>query len=137
MIFEVVNCLLQQQIYYYIKIVIKIFKVYCNNIFLSTNLLSQILLQRFAYSDEAWSRQSSIQMDLNLRLSIYVEDRIGPSKVVTGVVFATMSPMPKLEWKKNSLLKRNSTVVSQRMFIRILMYLLLTMWGPYIGCLGF
>ena len=53
MIFEVVNCLLQQQIYYYIKIVIKIFKVYCNNIFLSTNLLSQILLQRFAYSDEA------------------------------------------------------------------------------------
>ena len=106
MIFEVVNCLLQQQIYYYIKIVIKIFEVYCNDIFLSTNLLSQILLQRFAYSDEAWSRQSSIQMDLNLRLSIYVEDRIGPSKVVISVVSATMSPMPKSEWKEKFSLKK-------------------------------
>ena len=106
MIFEVANCLLQQQIYYYIEIVIKIFKVYCNDIFLSTNLLSQILLQRFAYSDEAWSRQSCIQMDLNLRLSIYVEDRIGPSKVVISVVSATMSPMPKSEWKEKFSLKK-------------------------------
>ena len=32
-IFEIVNCLLQQRIYYYIKIVIKIFKVYCNDFF--------------------------------------------------------------------------------------------------------
>ena len=44
-------------------------------------------------------------MDLNLRLSIYVEDRIGPSKVVTGVVFATMSPMPKSERKEKYFLK--------------------------------
>ena len=40
MIFEVVNCLLQQQIYYYIKIVIKIFKFDCKEIFSNTNLLS-------------------------------------------------------------------------------------------------
>ena len=33
MIFEVVNCLLQQQIYYYIKIVIKIFKFIATEFF--------------------------------------------------------------------------------------------------------
>ena len=42
------NCLLQEQMYYYIKIIIKIFKVYCNEIFCSTSLLTQILLQHFA-----------------------------------------------------------------------------------------
>ena len=87
-------------------VVIKIFGIYCNKIFYYTNLLSQILLQRFAYSDEAWSRQLSIQMDLNLRLSIYVEDRIGPSKVVISVMSATMSPMPKSEWKEKFSLKK-------------------------------
>ena len=39
-IFEVINCLLQQQIYYYIKIFIKIFKVYCNKIFLQHKLIT-------------------------------------------------------------------------------------------------
>ena len=48
-IFEIVNCLLQQRIYYYIKIVIKIFKVYCNDFFFGTNLLPQILLQCINY----------------------------------------------------------------------------------------
>ena len=47
-IFEIINCLLHQQIYYYIKIIIKIFRVYYNEIFCSTNLLPQILLQHFA-----------------------------------------------------------------------------------------
>ena len=44
-IFKTLNCLLQQHIYYSIKIVIKNFGVYCNEIFCFTNLLSQILLQ--------------------------------------------------------------------------------------------
>ena len=43
-IFEVVNCLLQQQIYYYIKIVIKIFKVYCNEIFLQHKPITSNLI---------------------------------------------------------------------------------------------
>ena len=76
-------------------------------------------------------------MDLNLHLSTCVKDRIGPSKVVTDVVPATTSPMPKSEWKEKYFLKENRIVVSQRVYVEILMYLLLTMWGPYIGCLGF
>ena len=79
----------------------------------------------------------SIQRDLNPHLSTCVEDKINPFKVVTGVVPAIMSLIPKSEWKEKYSLKENRIVVSQRVFIRILMYLLLTMWGPYIGCLGF
>ena len=37
------------------------------------------------------------QMDLNSCLSTYVDKKTAPSKVVTGVVPATMSPMPKSE----------------------------------------
>ena len=49
-----VDCLLQQYIYIYIyiyhciKVIIKIFGVYCNKNFSYTNLLSQILLQHLA-----------------------------------------------------------------------------------------
>ena len=45
-------------------------------------------------------------MDLNLHLSTCIEDRIGPSKVVTDVVPATTSPMPKSEWKEKYSLKK-------------------------------
>ena len=83
------------------------------------------------------SRVKRIQMGPNPHLSTCVENKIDPSKVVTGVVPATMFLMPKSEWKEKYFLKEKRTVVSQRVFIRILMYLLLTMWGPYIGRLGF
>ena len=46
------------------------------------------------------SRVKHIQMDLNSRLSTCVDEKIAPSKVVTGVVSATMSPMPKSEREK-------------------------------------
>ena len=83
------------------------------------------------------SRVKRIQMGLNPHLSTCVENKTDPSKVVTGVVLATTSPMPKSEWKEKYFLKEKRTVVFQRVFIRILMYLLLTMWGPCIGRLGF
>ena len=44
-IIEIVNCLLQQYIYHCIKVIIKIFRVYCNKNFCCINMLSQILLQ--------------------------------------------------------------------------------------------
>ena len=39
-------------------------------------------------------------MDLSLHLSTYVDNRVGPSNMDTGVVPATTSPMPKLEWRE-------------------------------------
>ena len=57
-------------------------------------------------SDEAWPRQSSIQMDPNFHLSTCIEDKIDPSKVVTSVVPVTTSPMPKSEWKEKYSLKK-------------------------------
>ena len=46
------------------------------------------------------SRVKHIQMDLNSRLSTCVDEKIAHSKVVTGVVSATMSLMPKSEREK-------------------------------------
>ena len=43
-----INCLLQQHIYHCIKVVIKIFSDYYNEIFCCRNLLSQNLLQQLA-----------------------------------------------------------------------------------------
>ena len=76
-------------------------------------------------------------MGMNLHLSTCIEDKTDPSKAITSVVPATTSPIPKSEWKEKYFLKENRIVVSQRVYVEILMYLLLTMWGPYIGCLGF
>ena len=76
-------------------------------------------------------------MGPNSHLSTCVEEKTVPSKVDIDVVPATTSPMPKSEWKEKYFLKENRIVVSQRVYVEILMYLLLTMWGPYIGCLGF
>ena len=39
-------------------------------------------------------------MDLSLHLSICIDNRVGPSNMDTGVVPATTSPMPKLEWRE-------------------------------------
>ena len=80
---------------------------------------------------------SGVQMDPNLHLSTYVKDKTDPSKVVTGVVPTTHLQCPSQNGKKNTLLKNDSTIVFQCVFIRILMYLMLTMWGLCIGCLGF
>ena len=38
--------------------------------------------------------------DPSLHLSTYVDNRVGPSNMVTGVVPATTSPTPKLEWRE-------------------------------------
>ena len=46
------------------------------------------------------SRVKRIQMDPNSRPSTCVDEKTAPSKVVTGVVHATMSLMPKLERKE-------------------------------------
>ena len=51
------------------------------------------------------SRVKCIQMGLNSHLSTYVEDKTIPSKVVTGVVSATTSLMPKSERKEKYFLK--------------------------------
>ena len=56
-------------------------------------------------SDEAWPRQSSIQMDPNFHLSTCIEDKIVPSKVITSVVPATTPPMPKSKQKEKYFLK--------------------------------
>ena len=82
------------------------------------------------------SRVKHIQMGPNSRLSTCVDEKIAPSKVVTDMVPATMSLMPKSK-QKEMFSFRNRIVVYQCVFIRMLMYLLLIMWGPHIGCLGF
>ena len=46
------------------------------------------------------SRVKRVQMDSNSRLSTSVDEKTAPSKVVTGVVPATTSPMPKSEREK-------------------------------------
>ena len=46
------------------------------------------------------SRVKRIQMDPNSCLSTCVDEKTAPSKVVTSVVHATTSPMPKLERKE-------------------------------------
>ena len=43
------------------------------------------------------SRVKRIQMDLNSHMSTCVDEKNAPSKVVTGVVPATTSSMPKSE----------------------------------------
>ena len=43
------------------------------------------------------SRVKRIQMDPNFHMSICVDEKTAPSKVVTGVVPATTSPTPKSE----------------------------------------
>ena len=43
------------------------------------------------------SRIKRAQMDLNPRLDACVDDETASVRVVTGVVLATTSPMPKLE----------------------------------------
>ena len=72
----------------------------------SSNLDTESDPHRRRQTNEAWSCQSSIQMDPNLHLSTCVEDRIGPSKMVTDVVPATTSPMPKSKWKEKYSLKK-------------------------------
>ena len=39
-------------------------------------------------------------MDPSLHLSTCVDNRVGPSNMVTGVVPVTMSPASKSEWKE-------------------------------------
>ena len=51
-------------------------------------------------------------MDPNLCLSTCVEDKTDPSKVVTSVVPATMSPMPKSERKENAFSKKQNSSIS-------------------------
>ena len=52
------------------------------------------------------SRVKRIQMGPNSHLSTCVDEKTVPSKVVTSVVPATMSPMPKSEWKENAFSKK-------------------------------
>ena len=52
-------------------------------------------------------------MDPSLHLSTCVDNRVGPSKMVAGVVSATISPTPNSKWKEKYSLKRISTVVSE------------------------
>ena len=40
------------------------------------------------------------KMDPSLHLSTFVDNRVDPSNMDTGVVPATTSPMPKLEWRE-------------------------------------
>ena len=51
------------------------------------------------------SRVKRIQISPNSHLSTCVEDKTVPSNVVTGVVPATTSPMPKSERKEKYFLK--------------------------------
>ena len=46
------------------------------------------------------SRVKRIQMDPNSHMSTCVDEKTAHSKVVTGVVPATTSSMPKSEWEK-------------------------------------
>ena len=39
-------------------------------------------------------------MDPSLHLSTYVDNRVGPSNMVTGVVPTTTFSTPKLEWRE-------------------------------------
>ena len=66
--------------------------------------------------DETWPRQSSTQIDLSLHLSTCVDNRVGPSNMDTGVVPATTSPMPKLEWRERYS-KRKLVELSQSIFL--------------------
>ena len=52
------------------------------------------------------SRVKRIQISPNSHLSTCVEEKTVPSKVVTSVVPATTSPMPKSKWKENTFLKK-------------------------------
>ena len=58
-------------------------------------------------------------MDPNLRWNTCVEDGNDPSKVVTGVVPATMSPMPKSKRKEKYSQKNQHSCISTNVFIRI------------------
>ena len=40
------------------------------------------------------------EMDLSPHFSTYVDNRVDPFNMDTGVVPATTSPMPKLEWRE-------------------------------------
>ena len=56
------------------------------------------------------SRIKRIQMELNSRLSTCVDEKTASSKMVTGVVPATTSLMPKLEREKCFLNNWNSSI---------------------------
>ena len=58
-------------------------------------------------------------MDPNLRWNTCVEDGNDPSKVVTGVVLATTSSMPKSERKEKYSQKNQHSCISTNVFIRI------------------
>ena len=72
------------------------------------------------------SRIERAQMDPNSRLATCVNEKTTPFKVVTGVVLATMSPMPKLEEENICKMKQNS-----RITMRVSLYTL------YWRCVGF
>ena len=65
--------------------------------------------------DEYRSRQSIISNGSNTRAG----SRINSSNVVTGMVLATMSPTPKLEWKK--ILKGNGQSCISVYFLYLLL----------------
>ena len=55
-------------------------------------------------------------MDPSLHLSTCVDNRVGPSNMDNGVVPATMSPTPKLEWRERYS-KRKLAELSQSIFL--------------------
>ena len=56
-------------------------------------------------------------MDLSLHLSTCVDNRVGPSNMDTGVVPATTSLMPKLEWRERCS-KKELAELSQNISVR-------------------
>ena len=55
-------------------------------------------------------------MDPSFHLNICVNNRVGPSNMNTGVVPATTSPTPKLEWRERYS-KRKLAELSQSIFL--------------------
>ena len=55
-------------------------------------------------------------MDPSLPLSTCVDNRVGPSNMDTGVVPATTSPTPKLEWRERCS-KKELAELSQSIFL--------------------
>ena len=78
-------------------------------------------------TDKYWPRQPSTLNGSNT----CVGSRVDSSNMDIGMMPATTSPMPKLEWKK--ILKGNGQSCISVYFL----YLLLMMWRPYIGCSRF
>ena len=95
----------------------------------SMDIYASFIMKHTVMRPDLISRVKRIQMGPNPQSSTCVKDKTDLSKVVTGVVPATTSLMPKSEWKDKYFLQENRIVVSRQVFIKILMYLLLTIVG--------